>query len=460
MNRTIVSRLWQHARRGALAFGTVAVAGLGLTNCDQNFNLPDPNSPSPQTAGLQSLVTGTLANWRYTEYYEFIGVAGRESYTSAADDPRILQQPIADNIDNTAFIANRPWSLMYFTIGNTRNLVDFAANLNPQQRAGVEGFAKTIQGCEIARLSNLWYDEGIKIEYRLDRNAPFVPRAQSLAEAARLLDEANTALSSAGSAFAFRLGAGFTGFDTPAQFARFNRALRARVAAYQGDYAACTAALNASFLTEANTAEAMARGVNFTYSQAAGDVPPGAGRGAGGNPFFQNLAAPSLRWWVHRDYVRDNPDSAVDTRVTRKAAIPTMVRVPAAIVGGPGLSSPRAINVFPDVNSPSSVIRNEELLLLRAEARMLGTPQDLAGATADLNRVRAAASAPPIDPLTGDRNALLTRLLYERRYSLFFEGFRWVDLKRFGRLGDIRAERPADRVMQRGWPRPVNEVPQ
>jgi len=116
--------------------------------------------------------------------------------------------------------------------------------------------------------------------------------------------------------------------------------------------------------------------------------------------------------------------------------------------------------VFPDVNSPSSVIRNEELLLLRAEARMLGMPQDLAGATADLNRVRAAASSPPIDPLAGDRNALLTRLLYERRYSLFFEGFRWVDLKRFGRLGDIRAERPADRVMQGGWPYPANEVPQ
>ncbi|TAE32185.1 MAG: RagB/SusD family nutrient uptake outer membrane protein [Candidatus Kapaibacterium sp.] len=449
--------------RRAIAAGfamTALAAGLG--SCDQNFTAPDPNSPSPETAGLQSLVTGTIANFRYTEINEFIGIAGREMYTSAADDPRILQQPIGQNqLDNTAFVVNVPWNQMYYTIANCRNLVDFGPKLpNAQQRAGLEGFAKTIQAHELMRLSGIWYDEGIKIEYRLDRKAPFVTHQQSLTEVARILDEANTALAQAGNTFAFRLGAGFAGYDTPAQFARVNRALRARCAAYQGDYAACLTALGASFLREGNTAADMALGINHVYSTQPGDVPPRGRGGIGGNPFFQNLAAPSLRWWVQRNFLSDNPDSLVDLRILNKCAIPSVVRVPASIGSGAGLSSPRAINLYPTQNSPTSIIRNEELLLLRAEARMLGATPDLAGALADINRVRTASNAPALTTVGADRNAQISRLLYERRYSLFFEGFRWVDHKRFNRLAELPVERPIDRLYTAGWPKPVNEIDQ
>jgi len=447
-------------RAFAVAVATAALV-VGLGSCDQNFTAPDPNSPTPETAGLQALVTGTIANFRYTEINEFIGIAGREIYTSAADDPRILQQPIGQNtLDATAFVVNIPWNQMYYTIANCRNLVNFAAKLPAAQKAGVEGFAKTIQAHELMRLSGIWYDEGIKIEYRLDRKAPFVTRAQSLAEVARLLDEANTALGAAGASFSFQLGAGFTGFDTPAQFARVNRALRARCAAYQGDYAACLTALGASFLREGNTAADMAIGIYHVYSTQPGDVPPRGRGGVGGNPFFQNLAAPSLRWWVQRNFVSDNTDSTVDTRVLNKCAIPTVVRVPAAIAGGAGLTSPRAVNLYQTQNAPTSIIRNEELLLLRAEARMLGATPDLTGALADINRVRAAANAPALTTVGADRNAQISRLLYERRYSLFFEGFRWVDHKRFNRLSELPVERTIDRIYTAGWPKPVNEIDQ
>jgi starch-binding outer membrane protein, SusD/RagB family len=445
----------------------VNVAVLTLTlivsvgGCDQNFTAPDPNSPTPETASLQTLVTGMLANFRYTEINEFIGITGREIYTSAADDPRILQQPIGQNqLDPTAFVVTIPWNQMYYTIANCRNLVDFAAKLPAAQKAGVEGFAKTVWAHELARLSGIWYDEGIKIEYRLDRNAPFVSRAQSLTEAARLLDEANTALAAAGATFNFQLGAGFVGFDTPAQFARVNRGLRARVAAYQGDYAACLTALGTSFLREGNTPADMQIGINHAYSTQPGDVPPRGRGGIGGNPFFQNLAAPSIRWWVQRNFLSDNLDSAVDLRVRNKSAIPTVVAVPAAIGSGPGLSSPRAVNLYPTQNAPTSIIRNEELLLLRAEARLLGTTPDIAGALADINRVRAAANAPALTTVGADRAAQISRILYERRYSLFFEGFRWVDNKRFNRISELPIERTIDRMYTGGWPKPVNEIPQ
>jgi starch-binding outer membrane protein, SusD/RagB family len=440
---------------------TIAVAMTTFTACDQNFNAPDPNAPTTDAAiPLQPLITGTLANWRYTEINEFLGIMGRESYTSAGDDPRINLQPSTNAFDATAFIVNRPWNSMYYTVKNARNLIDFAARFSGAEKAGVEGVARTIWAHELMRLSNAYYNEGIKIEYRLDRNAPFVPRAQSLAEAARLLDEAATNLRAAGSSFTFSLGNGFAGFSTPQGFLRANRAIRARVAAYQGDYSACQTALSESFLTEGNTSEVMRIGIYHTYSTASGDVPPGSGRGSGGNPFFQNLAAPSIRWWVHRNYVGDNLDSLVDTRVTQKAAIPTNIALPAAIIGPTGLTSSRAVNIFPEPNFSTTIIRNEELLLLRAEARMLGTMPDVAGALADINRVRAASNAPALTTIGADRTAQITRLLYERRYSLFFEGFRWVDLRRFDRFADIRAERTIDRINTTGLPKPVNDIPQ
>jgi starch-binding outer membrane protein, SusD/RagB family len=439
--------------RGTLVVALAASASLA--SCDQNFSINDPNLPVRESARLQALVIGTLANWRYTENNEFLGVMGRESYTSAGDDPRLLQQPIFDRIDATAFIAS-----MYYTISNARNLVSFVASLPAAERAGIEGIAKTIWAHEILRLSGMWYDQGIKIDYRPDRTAPFVTRAQSLTEAARLLDEAATALAAAGPTFTVVLGGGFAGYDTPATFLRFNRALRARAAAYQGDYAACLTALSASFLREGNTPADMALGVYHTYSTAPGDVPPGSGRGSGGNPFFQNIAAPSIRWWAHKDYVSDNTNNTVDTRVTQKAAAPVNIPVPFAIFGGPGLTATRVVNLFTEPNQSAHIIRNEELLLLRAEARMLGTTPDLAGALADINRVRAAANAPALTTVGADRTAQTTRLLYERRYSFFFEGHRWVDLKRFNRLSDISAERSNDRVNLTGFPRPANEVPQ
>ncbi len=460
MKTNVVARM-RRVAQASLGLSAAAILGvMTFTACDQNFSAPDPNAPTTDALiPIQPLITGTLSNFRYTEINEFLGIMGRESYTSAGDDPRILRQPIRNTLDATAFIVNRPWNSMYYSIKNARNLIEFASKLSGTEKAGLEGFAKTIWAHELARLSGVYYNEGIKIEYRNDRNAPFVNRAASLAEAARLLDEAATNLRAAGTSFTFSLGNGFAGYNNPQGLLRVNRALRARVAAYQGDYAACQTALAASFLTEGNTSAAMNIGVFHVYSTSAGDVPPGSGRGSGGNPFFQNLAAPSLRWWAHKDYASDNTDNTVDTRVTRKAVTPVNIPVPFTMTGD-AVTSSLAINIFPDPFSPTAIIRNEELLLLRAEARMFGATPDLAGALADINRVRAAANAPALTTVGADRNAQISRLLYERRYSLFFEGFRWVDLRRFDRLGEIRAELANHRVNTTGFPKPVNEIPQ
>jgi len=42
--------------------------------------------------------------------------------------------------------------------------------------------------------------------------------------------------------------------------------------------------------------------------------------------------------------------------------------------------------------------------------------------------------------------ALIDEMLYERRYSLFFEGHRWVDMRRYNRLDELPKDRPSDDV--------------
>ena len=83
------------------------------------------------------------------------------------------------------------------------------------------------------------------------------------------------------------------------------------------------------------------------------------------------------------------------------------------------------------------VIRNEELILLRAEAKL--ATGDKAGAIADLNQVRVNSGGLPASTLTAasSDDAVLTGILYEKRYSLLWEGSRWPDVRRYGRLNTL-----------------------
>ena len=87
------------------------------------------------------------------------------------------------------------------------------------------------------------------------------------------------------------------------------------------------------------------------------------------------------------------------------------------------------------------IIRDEELVLLRAEANIgLG---NLAAALTDINFVRVNSGG--LAPLGAfaDANAAITAVLYEKRYSLLWEGSRWVDVRRYGRLNTLPLDLPS-----------------
>ena len=148
---------------------------------------------------------------------------------------------------------------------------------------------------------------------------------------------------------------------------------------------------------------------------------------------------------------RTRADGSRDLRATTKAVAGTVT------LATQGISSNVRPTVYPTNVSPVPIIRNEELILIRAEANIgLG---NRAAAIADLNFVRTnAGGLPPLpDSFAGD---LVAELLYDRRYSLFFEyGHRWVDARRYNRLGDLRKQLPSHRVFPL-VPIPVDECNQ
>jgi starch-binding outer membrane protein, SusD/RagB family len=88
------------------------------------------------------------------------------------------------------------------------------------------------------------------------------------------------------------------------------------------------------------------------------------------------------------------------------------------------------------------LIRYADVLLMLAEAKILSTSPDLAGAADLINQVRLRASAAlaPVVPMSQDQ--MFSALRHERRVELAFEGHRYNDLVRWHRAGliDIKTD--------------------
>jgi hypothetical protein len=108
---------------------------------------------------------------------------------------------------------------------------------------------------------------------------------------------------------------------------------------------------------------------------------------------------------------------------------------------GVTLMSSLVFTLYPDPDSRVPLIRNEELILLRAEALFFSGAA--VQANTELNIVRTGSGMLPPVPVTTDPAVFTTQLLYEREFSLLFEGHRWIDMRRFNRIGDLPLDDPA-----------------
>ena len=415
----------------------IATAFLGIlafAGC-KDLNVTDLNNPgleeletNPTPVGVNTAATGLLVGLRLgiaepNGWIPLLGALGREGFNlNTNSDPRYIDEMILGPLEpgSGAFGANF-WPQRYANIRNTvilLNATDIVVGLTDAEKEGIRGFAKTIQALELLRVIVTRDENGAVID--VDRPptgdpGPIVSKAEVYDRIVALLEEARTHLQAAGDAFSFRLGAGFTGFDTPADFLKVNRAIRARVAVYLNDWNTALTALGGSFLS---TAAPLSTGVYHVY---------GVGSGDATNNIL--IGAPVLR---------ANPTlvtaaQAGDRRVTDKIVTGEVGRGASATAV---ITSDKHFTIYSANVTPVPIIRNEELILLRAEANLgLG---NIAQALVDINFIRQTAGG--LTPYSGPQTAaaVLDELLYNKRYSLLWEGgHSWIDFRHYNKLTSL-----------------------
>ncbi len=409
------------------ACGDVTVPNYNAPSVDQLTGTPTVKTVNSTVLGMFAILRGST-----TTYADFLGVLGRE-VARTGPDARIASELLIGPLVQGNLLLDFGWPGAYQQVltGQTilealPRVVDYTA----EQREGIRGIAKTL--IAMAYVDQLRVRDTFGIVLDIDKSGKtlgaFVTREEGYAHVVQLLDEAKVHLGAGGTAFSPALPSGFADFNTPATFVRFNRAIKARVEVYRQQWPSAVAALNESFILTPATgqAAALARGAynNFTLPET--------------NGLFEATATSRVGLAPFLDDAQKRADGSIDLRASSKAV---RFNPPVSLNGVTSNVRPTA---YASSQASVPVIKNEELVLLRAETSIaLG---NRAAAIADLNYVRVNSGG--LAPLPADyAGDLIDELLYNRRYSLFFEyGHRWVDMRRYGRLAQLEKMLPTHRI--------------
>ena len=430
------------------------ILAFGFSACDIE-TIEDPNNPSvgsitanASLSEIQNLVDGIEAGMRLnlSFYYDGVGAIGREIYRFSTSDPRFTSDLLGKGsavLDNNTFYTVNPYAARYRTIKNANILLEAVGNskalTSDEQRNAIRGFANTIKAYQLLMVWVQQYDNGIRINVSDPNNLGAFVGVGNQQEAIRaigtLLNEGNTQLTAGGAAFPFSLSSGFEGFKTPASFAKFNRALMARIEVYNESWDTALAALSASFFSLNGS---LTMGAYYPFSTAGGDEL---------NPQWFPAGSTGESRVVQPSWVSDA--EAGDTRLSKAT-------LRASTEFQDGLQSDFDLTVYATNTSSIPIVRNEELILIYAEANaQKDTPASLGEAVTAINIIRNAAGLANYSGAV-TKAALITEMLKQRRYSLFGEGHRWVDMRRYNLLGTLPIDRAGDDVWVK-FPRPTNE---
>ena len=420
----------------------LALLAFTLNSCEKDYgNLNNPTVESflanASQSQLNNLVSGTESGMRnnISFYLDDAGTLGREGYRFSGSEPRYVTDLLGFNsgtLSNSNFYITTPWASRYRVVKNCNVLIQAATNsslITDAQKKAYTGFAKTIKAYQLLLNLNLTYSNGIRVEVdNPDNLGPVLGYDASLTAIAALLDQGKTDLT--GSTVSFPL-AGFTGLSDAAGLVKVNRALAARVAVYRKDWPAALTALGESFINAAGDLNA---GVYHVFGTGSGDQL---------NPMFIPQNTNGETRVAHPSYAGDIEPG--DDRISKA----TLRNSTASLSN---LSSDRDVWVYTSSTAPVPLIRNEELILLYAEASI---HSNLLDARDLLNLIRSRHGLGNYSgPAT--EAGLTTELLKQRRYSLYYEGHRWVDLRRYDRLSELPIDRTGDDVWEE-FPLPLTE---
>jgi hypothetical protein len=438
-------------------------AVLGFTACNplQLDEVLDPNNPSLASVEtnatkeqVQFLLTGLEASHR--SYVTNISQAwngfGRETWYLNASDPRFQTDWLgqAGRVPDRSYFGfgstgGGSWAAPYQAIKQADVLISSSNGstlLVDAEKKAVSGFAKMIQGYQFMIPANFVYENGIRIDVK-DPLKPgkFVKYEEALNHIKSVLDQADQDLAAAGSgAFPLRLTPGFAAYNTIPNLRKVNKAILARLNAYRKDWQGILTALDGSF---------MEMGGNLN----AGPSHPFLGPPDAFNPlFYLPNAAVNTIIVVHPSMIDDATPG--DLRVSRKffkRNTPVVVTTDATPLSALYQDARWTTNT-----APIPFIRNEELILLKAEAHA-----NLGQTTEAVNAINVIRNAAAIGNYTGatTKDALINEILYQRRYSLWAEpwGHRWIDARRYNKLNEIPTSYDKGTIFKQ-FPHPQAEV--
>ena len=404
----------------------ILTIALVLASCSLD-EVVDPNQPSldeivgnPTLQNLNLLAQGLEAR-AVNSWGGFITATGsisRELYFFNASDPTTTETLIGKagavltgsepQLTGTMFGRYQAVKSADFILDGVESSI-----LTEAEKSGFRGYALTLKGYLLLDVLELLGDNGVRVDTSDPENlGPFLGRAEGFQAIRDFLDDGFAQLQNA--EFTFSLSDGFAGFDTPATFAQFNRAIAARVAVRQGDFGGALTLLNDSFLSL--DAANLAVGPKRSYAQGGTELL---------NPIFKAPQQSGDQFIVHNRFITDI--QAGDMRINK-------FRLRDDPVARDGLNGTHEIDLYESSISFIDHIRNEELILIYAEANI--QEGNFADAVTALNIIRNANGLADYAGAV-DEPSLIEEMLYNRSYSLWAEGHTMFDLRRYDRLNDM-----------------------
>jgi hypothetical protein len=426
----------------ALALG-IAVAGCKDNPASPPIDAPSSDGLSSLTkTSLQKLLVGITGQDRLS----FAGngsiilpeIYARDVYRIDASESRYVTETLGGNPDPGSFAGGSGFAGYYTAIRAENNVLAAlegasTTNFTAAEIAATRGFVRTMKALDYYRLIETRDTIGVPIQsLNKDEVTPIRCKPAVMTYIAALLDSANADFIAAGPTT--RLPSPTTSGPLPGGFSTnrdynvvsnlilFNRGLKGKVDFYRAlERTSPQPTLFATAITELTQAlegkgpglvpaAQMSKGIYYNFPAADQFANPISDAKIGLNP----KVADSIQ--------------AGDTRSSKI--------VPRATLTGNGLTTSityiGAVASSANQAAPIPMLKDEELVLLRAQAYIENN--QLAEALLDVNSVRTMYGLAPIASFP-DKTTARKAVLYEKRFSLLFEGpQRLVDLRAYGYL--------------------------
>ena len=458
-------------RRTLAVLASMALLGA----CNDNPTVNDLNNISAETikggltvASAQLLTSGLFNQHRNSaigSWLTFSETMARDAMRLDKAENRYVSEIIGPSQpDYSAFTGGGAFTGFFTGIRTANTLIDAAkaagasSGMSAAELSALVGMGQTMKALNYWNVMETRDTVGMPIDLDVDITAPpakWCDKPSVYAYISALLDSGNTALLAGGASFPVTLPTGYKAVaGTPANFAKFNRGLKAKVELYRGimgvagSLAAAQTAISASFMQTTDlSATGMKLGVYQYYSTASGET-------------SSALVDAALHL---NPAVFDSAQSG-DLRLSKVVTQAT----PFTLTSGATTLSTKYDYIYSVGSSsltvPLPILRNEELLLLQAQIYI--EQNNLVAATTFLNYVRQNSGGLGAYAVFATQAAARNALLYEKRYSLLMEGpQRLVDLRAYGRFNATSWPKgasssspfPGD-VYTKVLPVPLNEV--